>query len=320
MIPQRLDQKILDISPRLLALKSHVAATLNNYADKQNFPVSGRIKSPQSIAEKIEMGRYSCFADIDDLVAFTLIIPTANYEEEVIKFCKTTFDVVEIRNKASTRKAPDLFRFDSTRVIAKAKRVASVDSDVPSIFDHIFEIQVRTAFEHAWSVATHDLVYKSASVQWKRIRLAAQLKATSEGLDAAVAAFDQLANGIVESPWDRVDDRTQVSQYVYALLDSRRLPSDMKPESLSRFSDNLCTLIAAIRPQIAVRDALEVIDAELLKERKLPVSISLYQLCLGVLWRSGRVQAVKGIRCHVTNELTTIFPETKKIGPVFNYE
>lgn len=320
MIPQRLDQKILDISPRLTALKSHVAATLNNFADKRNFPVSGRIKSPGSIAEKIEMGRYKCFADIDDLVAFTLIIPTANYEAEVINFCKATFDVIDIRNKASNRKAPDQFRFDSTRVIARAKRVSSVNDDIPSIFDHIFEIQVRTAFEHAWSVATHDLVYKSASVEWKRIRLAAQLKATSEGLDAAVAAFDQLANGIVASPWDRVGDRTDVSQYVHSLLDNRRLPSSMKPESLSRFSDNVCTLIKAIQPQISVSDALAVIDEQLLKESTLPVSISLYQLFLGVLWRSGRVQGVKGICCHVTNELMTIFPETKKIQLVFDYE
>ena len=112
MIPRQLDQKFSNVNPFLLALKTNVAGTLGVFADAHNFPVTGRIKSAKSVSEKIEMGRLKGFSEIDDLVAFTLIIPTPAVEKEVIEFCKTSFDVIKIRHKSSTRKDPEIFRFD----------------------------------------------------------------------------------------------------------------------------------------------------------------------------------------------------------------
>src|SRR5207249_2148558 len=151
------------------------------------------------------------------------------------------FEVTAVRDKTTTQKPPEIFRFDSTRIVAKARRPPDLLG--PSIFDYLFKIQVRTAFEHASSVATHELVYKASSIDWKRIRLAAQLKATSEGLDAAVAAFDHLAMSISESPWDRVSDQIEVSQYVTSAFDDSRIPRLLQPSSISRFSENFCALV-----------------------------------------------------------------------------
>jgi ppGpp synthetase/RelA/SpoT-type nucleotidyltranferase len=320
MIPQQLEQKFNSIQPFLVQLKKHIADTLAGFADENNFPFSGRIKTPDSIGEKIEMGRYERFSQIEDLVAFTLIIPSANFEGRVVEFCRSKFQVIEIRNKLSARKSPELFRFDSTRVIARLHRRPDVEQNVPSIFDWPFEIQVRTAFEHAWAVATHDLVYKGASIDWKRLRLAAQLKATSETLDAAIASFDHLAQAISESPWEQVKERSDVSYFVTSLFKENRLPPSLKPASISRFSENFCTLVTKIRPNLQVREAIEMVSEQLEKTASTPISLSLYQLFLGLLFENGSLKGVQKIPCHVTPELITIYPRTRAISCIFDYE
>ena len=183
MTPQLLEQKFNIVQPFLRELKNHVSETLGGFADENGFPFYGRIKTTDSISEKIEMGRCKQFSHLDDLVAFTLIIPSAAFESAATGFCQSKFHVIEMRNKSNTEKAPDVFRFDATRVIARVRPRPDIDVGVPSIFDWRFEIQIRTAFEHAWAVATHDLVYKGSAIDWKRVRLAAQLKAISEGFD-----------------------------------------------------------------------------------------------------------------------------------------
>lgn len=323
MVPQQLDQKFNDARPFLNELKRHLTDTLAAFADSRNFPFVGRIKTPESIAEKIEMGRYARFSEIDDLVAFTLVIPTASVEQEVVDFCKSTFDVIEVRDKRTTPKSPDVFRFDSTRVIARARRAPDLgDYKGPSIYEYLFEVQVRTAFEHAWSVATHDLVYKGSSIDWKRIRLAAQLKASSEGLDAAVAVFDHLATAINQSPWKRVSDQIEVSNYISRLFQQDRLPSFLKPASVARFVENFCTLVRSIQPRRSITSCLYEIDNELqrLGPTSIPVSLSLYQFFLGMLCHRGLVTTIQNLQCHVTPELAAIFPGTKGIGSVFDYD
>lgn len=320
MIPQQLDQKMQFASPFLVELKKLVADTLSPFADKYNYPFSGRIKRLKSIAEKIEMGRFECFSEIDDLVAFTLIVPSATHEKNVINFCKLAFDVIAVRDKSDAQKPPETFRFDSTRVIARARRPPHLEKHVgPSIFEYAFELQVRTAFEHAWSVATHDLVYKGSVVDWKRMRLAAQLKATSEGLDAAIAAFDHLASGITESPWARLSDQIHVAEFVRSIFENKRLPDALIPDSVSRFSENFCTLVRSIEPSMTVSNSIDVIDNALQITSPIPISLSLYQLFLGLLCQSGRVVDARRTPCHITAELTTLFPETKKLTRIFDY-
>jgi ppGpp synthetase/RelA/SpoT-type nucleotidyltranferase len=320
MIPQQLDHKMDGAGPFLIKLKEHVSNTLGSFADSRNYPFSGRIKGLRSIAEKIEMGRYRAFSEIDDLVAFTLIIPNAAHEDDVLTFCKSSFEVVAIRSKLNTKKAPDVFRFDATRVVARALRPPDlVSHKTPSIFDYIFEIQIRTAFEHAWVVATHDLVYKGSLVDWKRLRLAAQLKATSEGLDASIAAFDHVASGITGSPWDRLKEQIEVSKYVQSIFENERVPEVLKPDSISRFSDNFCALTRSFEPSLSVADAIKIVDDQLDKASPIPISLSLYQLFLGFLCQSGLVTDTKNIQCHVTLELMVLFPQTRNLSRIFDY-
>ena len=163
-------------------------------------------------------------------------------------------------------------------------------------------------------------VYKGSSIDWKRIRLAAQLKATSESLDIAVAAFDTLASGIIESPWDRIGDQITISKYVLSLLDKKLIPTTLRPMSISRFSENCYNLIRSVRPESTVAVAITSINEELSKQKPLPVSVSLYQLFLGILCEAAIINFTRNINCHVTPELMTIFPATRKLTQIFDYD
>ncbi|MDA9452316.1 hypothetical protein [Bradyrhizobium sp. CCBAU 21360] len=319
MIPQKLDQKYAALRPILQALKEHVSGTLGAFADERGFPFYGRLKSAESLSEKIETGRYRKFSEIEDLVAFTLIMPNATYESEVVAFCRSAFELVDIRDRSTAQKPPDTFRFDCTRVLCGLRRPPYADPVAPSIYDHRFELQIRTAFEHAWVVSTHDLTYKGSATEWKRIRLAAQLKATAESMDVAIASFEHMASAINESPWKRINDQTEASRRIKSLIDARKILEIHHPDSLMRFSDNFCKLIASIRPAISVEAALDLICAQLPEPAAIPKSLSFYQVCLGILCSRLPVRSVEAT-CHVTDELRALYPETKSLQGLFDYE
>ena len=76
------------------------------------------------------------------------------------------------RNRGKTIKDPRVFRFDATRFVGRVGQQAGVSSD--SLLSLVcFEVQIRAAFEHAWSVTTHKLSYKGPGIDWRRERLTA---------------------------------------------------------------------------------------------------------------------------------------------------
>ena len=119
--PQRITSKYRAVEPYLEPLRDRIRQIVHAFSDKRGFVVSSRVKTLESLAEKIETGRYRSWSDLDDLVAMTVVVPTLSNEEEVLDFLKTVFEGVLIKRRGSTKKAPDVFRFDSTRFIGKLR-------------------------------------------------------------------------------------------------------------------------------------------------------------------------------------------------------
>jgi hypothetical protein len=111
-----------------------------------------------------------------------------------------------------------------------------------------------------------------------------------------------------------------VSEYLIKAFEGRKLPGTLKPASVSKFSESFCALTRAIKPTLSVHEALEAITDELTRTDPIPVSLSLYQLFLGMLCQSGRATMVTNIPCHVTSELAALFPGTSSLQPVFDYD
>ena len=322
-IPQSLISLYAGLTPALKVVEERVNQALSDYARQRLLPFISRIKTIESAAEKIETGRYRSFEQIDDLVAFTMVVPSLKHEEEAIEYCKKIFAISSERRRSLAKKSPDSFRFDATRLYGHLQKPDGVDAGGGlTIYDIIFEIQIRTAFEHAWIVSTHPLTYKTNAIDWKRLRLAAQLKASAEQLDLAVDSFETLASAVTESPWPDIQQKIQIIKAIEKLIADGIVPIEAVPKDMSRFAENLMSLLRASKKRHEFTSALSELDIELRKltAETFPRSVSILQVCMGLLSSRGILTGpLQRYTCHVTDQLTQLYPEVRSLSPVFDY-
>lgn len=201
-----------------------------------------RIKDLGSLSEKLEGGRYSSWEEIDDLYACTIVIPVPDQEAEVLNRLAQSFQQVKIRDRSEVKKAPEIFRFDGLRWYGRM-RADEAARRQPGIGEVVFEVQVLTAFEHALSLVTHNLVYKADNADWKRLRLAAQLKAAVEQIELIIVAFDHAADSVRVSPWPETEVKTRLIEGFKGLVSRGLVSESLVPESWRRFADNVVQLI-----------------------------------------------------------------------------
>jgi len=306
--------------PFIEFLYNNVRVTLFNYCSNHGFAFTDRIKTIDSLSEKIETGRFKKWSDIDDFYACTIIIPNLNEEAKVLHFLKSTFNQVTLKKRGSSFKAPDVFRFDSTRFIATLKQ-SGATSEISKIN---FEIQIKTAFEHAWSVSTHSLVYKTNEIDWKLLRIAAQLKSSVEQLDMIVSGAKQLNSHISEYNWPEVNIKKFILDRTNEFLANSDVPEELKPKDSSRFSENLFSFFHPLvenskTPNKILAPFFTKANeyANTLGHEKFPRSISLIQYFIGIANELNYNSELGKYIPLITMEMETIFPEIKKIKKRF---
>jgi ppGpp synthetase/RelA/SpoT-type nucleotidyltranferase len=328
IIPAILSQKYENYRVIVEIVANKAKETLQKYCDNTGYAFASRLKTIESLAEKIETGRYKSWSDLDDLFACTIIIPTLS-QEEVSKFCKSAFNIKNTTKRGQVKKAPDVFRFDSTRIYAQLLKPEGLEiPEHPNIYDIVFEIQIKTAFEHAWSVSTHDLVYKGPDIDWKRHRLAAQIKATVEQLDTLILAFNDALPHISENSWPEIKVKQKISAKMKQFIDKSYIPSECLPKDLSRFCNNFYILLQSVDPDKVsekVNTALKAIESELSKKSNIglfPRSISLFQYFLAILVKKQVMILPDSGRyfCNISEELLQIYPELNIAKFRFDYE
>lgn len=321
IIPPAVEAKHAYVLHYVNATAQRVRDIVSGYCSEQGFAYIGRVKGLDSLAEKLETGRFERWSQLDDLFACAIVIPTLLDEERVLEFLRDKFIEVKCLQRATTRKDPSVFRFDATRFIGE---LPHPPGEEPTNLQGIkFEIQIRTAFEHAWSVTTHALAYKGSDAQWRHKRLAAQLRAAVEQLDQVVVGFEQWADVIKEQRWAEIDEQALISQFMTNAIEQEKIPSEAIPSSLVRFSENLRNMIVAgsKRPgwnegyEEKIRAALQCLAAEIdtLGKSTFPRSLSLFQFCLGVFSKNNIFDRKLGERfvVVVTNELQSLYPEVE---------
>ena len=309
------------------AVAQRAKDVLYGLCETHGYALSTRLKTAESVAEKIETGRFDRWSDLDDLFAATIIVPSHSHEANLLEVLREEFEEHGIKLRGSTKKAPDTFRFDATRFIARHR---PVDTGSPEPVTEVpFEIQVKTAFEHAWSVATHSLTYKTGKVDWRRLRLAAQIKASVEQLDMLIAAFEDSASVISPSKWPELETKTSVVEFFSSRVGDL-IPGEAAPKDWSRFAENFVALSTARKDVYgnkkpdAVATALTIMDEQLralAASGTFPLSISLCQLCAATLLESKHLNnSLYRYRLLVTPELTALYPQTKQVTKRFDLE
>ncbi len=250
----------------LLALARYVNATLAPWCDERGYALLVRVKTVVSVSEKLESGRFRRWSEVDDLLACSIVVPTAAHEEAVREFLDRVFVRVGVKDRNSSPKPPDVFRFDSTRYTATVSENGA--RGLPPGAEALrFEVQIRTVFEHAWSVVTHDLVYKADDVDWRRLRLGAYLKAVVEQIDNMVAGFESNIDFVMPGRDAGTEARQRVVEVFKRLLEDGAITAELAPESWRRFADNVYALVASYspRPDTArrVKELCVAVDAHL---------------------------------------------------------
>jgi len=321
IVPSNVAQRYSYLLPYIQVVAQRVKETVFSYCEREGFAFIGRTKSVESLAEKIESGRFSKWSSLEDVYACAIVIPTLAREDDVIRFLQNAFAEVAIYRRHGSQKAPETFRFDTTRFIGRTRNLPSLNFP-PEVFEIAFEVQIRSAFDHAWAVTTHNLVYKTESVDWKDRRLASQLRASTEQLDMIVLGFEQTSELVTTQEWPDLDLQRKIANAFKEQVNSGKIPQELAPRDWNRFAENLFVLIRSPehhrnqpRDQL-VRQALEILDGEIVRSSPaiFPRSVSLLQWCLGTLTAAGflRHPLIKYVP-NVTSELIALFPSVEQL-------
>lgn len=222
-------------------------------ARKQNqWFFFSRIKEEESFALKLETGRVANPCKMEDFFACTLVVENRLAITAAVAVIEEICDVVERRPAYDdkTHKSPHEFSFDDLRLYVKLK--GSDQLPPTPLNELVFEVQVKTFLQHAWGIATHDLVYKGQSVNWGRARVAYQIKAMLEHAEISIESVDSIAgSSLLNQTDEKFHDVTKVIGWLVATWDEDGLPSDMV-----RLGQNILALAKAVGVTID-----EVIDS-----------------------------------------------------------
>ncbi|HZU92732.1 MAG TPA: hypothetical protein VFF85_03845 [Microbacterium sp.] len=197
-----------------------------------------RAKTEESFYQKIETGNVPDFDRMEDFVGVFIVVPLPTDLPEALKFVEGFLEEryrKPASDKISTLRATE-FPFNDIRIYGNLRP----DESLPRrpLDEVVFEIQVKTFFQHAWSTATHDLVYKHGRFSWPRSRVAAQLKAILEHAELSMAALDQLETSPVI--YQTGSPERELSEY--HTIASKHWPVEDLPANQKRMTETIHAL------------------------------------------------------------------------------
>ena len=241
-IPRSVRDLYAELTPAYAALKERVDVLITSRKESR-WHYESRLKSAESFALKLETGRCADPSMVEDFFACTLVVENharVHIAEELV--CNL-FRLDERRPKQSalTHLAPSNFDFDDLRLYVRWKD----DPAVPrkGIEGRVFEVQVKTFLQHAWSIATHDLVYKTDDVDWATSRIAFQVKGMLENAELSIAEAQQLTDASLLKKSDR--DCEQLRKTIAEI--KTRWQQEQLPKDLRRLAQNVVELTRVLR-------------------------------------------------------------------------
>lgn len=229
---------------------------LSHKATRWHF--ESRLKEELSYALKLETGRYPS-PGIDDFYAATIVVEDYSKIEQSIAIVQNNFEILIKRptNAVSGKQKPWDFQFSDVRLICC---LGERWRDKEGLYQLKFEVQIKTFLQHAWSIATHDLIYKSSSPNWALERVAYQLKSMLEHAELSILEAKTLGESSLLQR-DHLDYH-HVSECIslfHEFWEEEELPPDLK-----RLAENTIQLLKIYDSSIEeLRFSLQVKKNEL---------------------------------------------------------
>lgn len=149
-----------------LELANYITDTDGN--EKKIVDICGRVKTLDSICEKIKrkgIGQYEVFERFDDVAGVRCTCEYLDDVYAVLEYIKKNpmFNVIEIDDKIEN---PTQEGYRGIHVIVSTQIYYHEE-----VYDDVkVEIQLRTAFQNAWSMKTHQLTYKRDFIDSKEVK------------------------------------------------------------------------------------------------------------------------------------------------------
>ncbi|MFE6971423.1 hypothetical protein [Isoptericola sp. NPDC057653] len=201
-----------------------------------------RVKGDESFAIKVESGRVPDPNRMEDVFGATLVVPNATRLPEAEAVVTQRYSVHERRppTATGTTKRPHDFLFDDVRLYVRYERTEGERTAIPD--GTLFEVQIKTFLQHAWAVATHDLIYKSEQRDWRRERVAYQVRATLEQAEVTIAGIEALAaSDVLPSANPEIDQLNEIIDVLNTEWDAAALPRNVR--SLAESVNNLLKIV-----------------------------------------------------------------------------
>lgn len=301
-----------------LQMRSTVDQQMTALCDAR-WHYEGRLKSPESFAQKLETGR---FADgvVQDFFACTIVVPNRAEVAEAERRVRSAMRVRERkpRTPGRTHKTPSDFPFDDLRLYAKLKKAIS---GAPRPFDEaIFEIQIKTFLQHAWSISTHDLVYKGDAVSWPMERVAYQVKAMLEHAEASIDGADGLSGTV-----GLTDARTAAVKSILEVIKSH-WEDQALPRDKVRLARTVFDALEAIG--VEAKELDDILNLERAAGRGSGLThLSPYNAIVFAIWHQRTLllstflsQPDAKFRLFVPRELRGLVPQLSQPGPRVTFE
>ncbi|QXE86377.1 hypothetical protein KP003_18780 [Geomonas nitrogeniifigens] len=252
-VPSAIRNLYEELKERYILLSERVQPLMISKKDYR-WHYEGRIKTLESYALKLETGRFP--SGIEDFFACTLVVENLQTRSKAEALICNEFVLIERRPKRDnfTHKGADAFPFDDLRLYVKWK---DPEGAKPSgLTDLTFEVQIKTFLQHAWAVATHDMIYKSDTKNWAKDRIAFQIKAMLEHAEISILEADTIASSPALNKTNRATKRcSKIINIVHKFWPSDRLPAD-----LLRLADNVSALLSAL--DLGEQELEIIIEAE----------------------------------------------------------
>lgn len=225
----------------------------------ERWHYESRIKQIESFAMKIEMGRFDKTEIFEDFFASTLVVKNLNEVSLAEKFISNHFKINSKRpqSKNFTHKDSFSFPFDDLRLYVSLKDFDTGEL-APEMYEKVFEIQIKTFLQHAWTIATHDLIYKSDKINWAKERIAYQVKASLEHAEVTISGVEELSRSSELAKENK--EVKKVNQLISMILNHWR-PEDL-PTDRRRLAQNIIGFIEAIGVSLTELNEILIIEKQ----------------------------------------------------------
>lgn len=243
----KIDEQLRTTYKRQRALADRLKKEVDNEilaVKPSSWHYESRSKEEESFALKVEVGRVKDPDAIEDAFACVIVVPNYSDVKNAERLVIDLYGLPAYKRPDSheiTKKSPSDFRFDDLRLFMKY--VDQGYGPPTGLAGVIFEVQVRTFLQHAWTIATHDVVYKAENVSWRRERVAHQAKAA---LEQAEVTIESMAALELSAALPETSDKFTLINEIISTLKSHWEP-DQLPADVRRLAEGVYDLLWNIR-------------------------------------------------------------------------